>query len=552
MSTATVAPVIRPKTIRPKAKTSRDPIKSVPTEPARSAAPLKGRIDRGLILGIAFALGAMIAGISATAIAHSYFLQPAGALIVLGGTIGVILITTPGPALVDSARRVKDLFCARQVDREKLVEEIVQYARVARHDGLLALEPLAQHASDSLLRDAVLLSLDVADRSELRATLETDLRLRERQGEMDAKVLEVAGGFAPTIGILGTVVGLIDVLRHFSNVASVGHGIGTAFVSTIYGLTLANLVLLPVANRIRARVADAFEVQELILEGVVALAEGSHPVAIRQRLNSFVRDTPQPASRRARGLKTIDALKLGASAKSSPDMTRRPKYLQAAEATTGRWMVSYSDIITILLVLFIALAARAYQDGMAFTPTRAATQAIPPVKEMPVRPLHSGASSEAPQSPAPAFSKNLADADKALRDRGILPNLENRGLVISLPQTILFPSGEDRIGPDALPMIARIAEVVGAIPNKISLVGHTDTIPIHSIRFKNNWELATARSVNLLEVLTGRYGISESRLSIESPGAFSPRSSNDTPNGRAENRRVEIIILPESTEAAIR
>ena len=314
MSTAAIAPDIRPKAARPNARTMRDLIKTVPAQPTRHV-PAKSRVDRGLVFGIVFAFGAMIAGISATAIGLSYFLQPAGALIVLGGTVGVILITTPGPALLDSARRVKDLFCARQVHRGKLIEEILLYARTARHDGLLALEPLAQQASCSLLRDAVLLSVDVTDRTELRATLETDLRLRERQGEMDAKVLEVAGGFAPTIGILGTVVGLIDVLRHFSSVTSVGHGIGTAFVSTIYGLILANLVLLPIANRIRARVADVFEVQELILEGVVALAEGSHPVAIRQRLKSFVRDSSHPASpaRPVQGSKPIDGLKLSAS-----------------------------------------------------------------------------------------------------------------------------------------------------------------------------------------------------------------------------------------------
>ncbi len=254
------------------------------------------RIDRGLVLGIVLAFGAIIAGITATAVGLSYFLQPAGALIVLGGTMGVILITTPAHALLNSARRVKELFSVREVDRSALVEEMVHYARVARRDGILTLEPLAYKATTALVRDAILLGLDVTARSELRTLLDADLRLRERQGEMDAKILEVAGGFAPTIGILGTVVGLIDVLRHFSNVSSVGHGIGTAFVSTIYGLTLANLVLLPIANRIRARVADSFEVQELIMEGVLAVIDGVHPLVLRQRLASFLRPSSKPVS----------------------------------------------------------------------------------------------------------------------------------------------------------------------------------------------------------------------------------------------------------------
>lgn len=287
MSTSVVAPGIRPRT-----RTSPDQIQHFAPEQATSRDATQ--IDRGLVLGIVIAFGAIIAGIAATAVGLSYFLQPAGALIVLGGTVGVILITTPAHALLDAARRVKQLFSARQVNREALIEEIVQYARVARRDGMLALEPLAHKASSSLLRDAILTTLDIKDRVELRALLETELHLRERQGEMDAKTLEVAGGFAPTIGILGTVVGLIDVLRHFSNVASVGHGIGTAFVSTIYGLALANLVLLPIANRIRARVADTFEVQELIMESAIALADRAHPVAIRQRLSSFLRPLSNP------------------------------------------------------------------------------------------------------------------------------------------------------------------------------------------------------------------------------------------------------------------
>ncbi len=285
MSTPAVAHDIRPK-VRAPSTHSIQGLRPQTARPVNAA-----RVDRGLVLGIVLAFGATIAGISATAIGLSYFLQPAGALIVLGGTVGVILITTPTHALLESARRVKDLFSASRVDREALIEEIVQYCRVALRDGILALEPLAHKASTSMLRDALLLCLDVTDRLELRTLLEAQLRLKERQGEMDAKILEVAGGFAPTIGILGTVVGLIDVLRHFSNVSSVGHGIGTAFVSTIYGLTLANLILLPIANRIRARVAELFEVEEMIMESVLGLVDGVHPIALRQRLKSFLRDS---------------------------------------------------------------------------------------------------------------------------------------------------------------------------------------------------------------------------------------------------------------------
>jgi len=252
------------------------------------------RLDFCLLAGITIAIGAVIAGIYCTGAGLHYFFQPTGAAIVLGGTLGVILITTPGRSLLHSIRRVKDLVMAPHVNREALIEEILYYSRASRRGGLLSMEPLLPQATNDFLREALQLALDVGKRAELQTVLETELRMAERQGESDAKTLEVAGGFAPTIGIIGTVVGLIEVLRQFSNLQSVGYGIGTAFVSTIYGLVLANFVLLPAAHRIRARVAENFEIQELILDGVLAIVDSVHPSLIRSRLNCFLRGTNKP------------------------------------------------------------------------------------------------------------------------------------------------------------------------------------------------------------------------------------------------------------------
>ena len=145
-----------------------------------------------------------------------------------------------------------------------------------------------------------------------------------------------------------------------------------------------------------------------------------------------------------------------------------------------------------------------------------------------------------------ASAAALRDTKAVLESRGIHPRLEARGLVISLPQAVLYPSGEDRISPSALPLIGEIAGVLRNLPNKVTLVGHADPVPIHNGRFSNNWELSAARSLRLLELLTSRYGISEERLAVSSYGSYSPRSPNDTEEGRAENRRVEIVILNET------
>jgi chemotaxis protein MotA len=256
------------------------------------AAAHRRRLDLCLIAGIVVAFGAIVAGICCTGVGLQYFLQPTGAAIVLGGTLGVTLITTPGRSLLHSLRRVYDLIAAPEVSHEALIEDIIFYARAARQrGGLLTIEPLLKNTNNVFLRDALQLAVDVNNRADVAALLDTSLRMEERQGETDAKALEVAGGFAPTIGIMGTVVGLIEVLRQFSNLQSVGYGIGTAFVSTIYGLALANLLLLPASHRIRARVAENFETQELIMEGVLAIVDTVHPSLIRSRLNSFLRST---------------------------------------------------------------------------------------------------------------------------------------------------------------------------------------------------------------------------------------------------------------------
>lgn len=200
-------------------------------------------------------------------------------------------------------------------------------------------------------------------------------------------------------------------------------------------------------------------------------------------------------------------------------MVRRPGYLQSETISQNRWLVSYSDIVTILLVLFIAVSAQSLQTH----PVEAAATKTSPA---PLRPV-------------------AQQVEQQLEQQGLDLRHDPRGLMISLPQSILFASGDDSIRPQALPIVSQIAGVLGDIHNKVALVGHADATAIHNQRFQSNWELSAARSLRLLTILSTKYGIEESRMSIQSYGSYSPRDSNDTENGRAENRRVEILILDE-------
>ena len=193
----------------------------------------------------------------------------------------------------------------------------------------------------------------------------------------------------------------------------------------------------------------------------------------------------------------------------------------------NRWMASYMDMVTVLLILFVALSAQALQH---------------PRKEADPPPAQTSAAVRPAFAPPPAPRSKLLAVETRLAQMGLDSELEPRGLVISLPQAILFASGEDSISQDALPTVARIAGVLRELPNKTSLIGYADAMPIHNGRFHNNWELSVARSLRLLEALSRDYGIPEERLSVASYGSFSPQAPNDTPDGRASNRRVEIVI----------
>jgi chemotaxis protein MotA len=271
----------------------------------RAAAPTgRGSLDIGMLVGIVIAAIALVAGIAVTGVSAHYFFQPTGVLIVVGGTCGVMLITTPAPTLLCTLRRTVSLFSSEaSPNREALIEEIVAYAKTVRMKGMLAIEPVIDQVSHSFLREALLLAMDTKVRIELQSDLENKIRHCERQSDAAAKVLDVAGGFAPTIGVLGTVVGLIDVLRQFSNLSTVASGVGAAFTSTIYGLALANLVLLPAAHRIRARASETFELQELMTEGALCLFDGMHSMLVRHRLYSFLNAAPA----RERSLQALES-----------------------------------------------------------------------------------------------------------------------------------------------------------------------------------------------------------------------------------------------------
>jgi chemotaxis protein MotA len=217
------------------------------------------------------------------------------ALIVLGGTMGAVFVQYPPATVFGAFKSAAATFKKPGNEAAKLVELLVEYANRARKDGILALEKVAEGAPDPFLRKALMMAVDGADATTLRETMELSIGHEEEHLEDEAKALEAAGGYAPTVGIIGAVLGLIHVMSNLSDINAVGHGIAAAFVATIYGVAVANIIFLPLAGRIKLAIRDRVSSREMILSGVLAIQSGMNPKLVRDRLSEYVHGKPHAA-----------------------------------------------------------------------------------------------------------------------------------------------------------------------------------------------------------------------------------------------------------------
>ena len=209
-------------------------------------------------------------------------------MIVVGGTVGAVMVQYPLKIFTGSFKGAAGTFKKSPDDPAKILEELVDYANRARRDGILALEKVAETASNPFLKKALMMAVDGADATTLRETMEVAITMEEEHGEDSAKVFEALGGYAPTIGIIGAVLGLIHVMSNLSDINAVGTGIAGAFVATVYGVAFANILCLPLAGRIKLRVREGVQLREMILSGVLAIQAGMNPKLVRERLSEFV------------------------------------------------------------------------------------------------------------------------------------------------------------------------------------------------------------------------------------------------------------------------
>ena len=245
------------------------------------------RPDLATFGGLAVALAGIIGGLLLEKGSIADVSQSTAALIVLGGTFGAVLVTTPMAVFVRALGALRNVLFEPANTMESAIDALIQYATRARKNGIVSLESETAAIPDPFLKKALNLAVDGTDLQELRKIMDVDIALEEQNAEAEAKVWEAAGGYAPTIGIIGAVMGLIQVMKHLEDIKEVGRGIAVAFVATVYGVGAANILFLPIASKLRARLRDAALAREMALEGVVGIVEGLNPTLIRLKLESY-------------------------------------------------------------------------------------------------------------------------------------------------------------------------------------------------------------------------------------------------------------------------
>ncbi len=245
-------------------------------------------MDLLTIIGLIVGIGAILFGQHLEGGQLATLFNGPAMLIVFGGTLGAVMVQTPFRTFIRSLQMVGWVFVSPRVNIQGMIDEILLWSRIARKDGLLGLEHVDDTGVDEFAYKGIQLVADGNDPVNIRSILDIEISNRELRDIQCAKVFESMGGYSPTIGIIGAVLGLIQVMGNLTDPSKLGDGIAIAFVATIYGVGSANLIFFPIANKLKAHIQRFTQFRELIVEGVVAISEGENPNNIEIKLHGFI------------------------------------------------------------------------------------------------------------------------------------------------------------------------------------------------------------------------------------------------------------------------
>lgn len=252
-------------------------------------------MDKGTLIGLMLGIGAIIIGQALEGGHIGSIMQFTAAFIVFGGTLGAVFVSFPFHDVIDAFKGVKGTMKEPLVNPFQIISQITNYANKARKEGILSLEKEVKNVEDPFLRKALTMAVDGVEPHAIREAMETELEYLNEHGKVNSKVFKAAGGYSPTIGIIGAVLGLIHVMENLNDPSKLGSGIAVAFVATVYGVGAANLVFLPIATKMEVRHRQEMIIKEMVLEGIVAVATGENPRLIEDKLYAFLTEKQKGA-----------------------------------------------------------------------------------------------------------------------------------------------------------------------------------------------------------------------------------------------------------------
>lgn len=250
-------------------------------------------MDKATLIGIVLGFGAVFGGQVLEGGSIMALVQPTAFLIVIGGTMGATFVSFPLKLILRAMKDIKIALIYEEKDPGEIIKQLAGYADKARRNGLLVLEDEAKKTSDRFIRKGISIMVDGGDAKQLEEFLGIEINAFEEESKGSAEVFESAGGFAPTIGIIGAVLGLIHVMHNLSDTSKLGEGIAVAFVATIYGLMTANIICIPISTKLKRRMKEELLIKELILKGLLDILEGVNPRFIVEKLQGFYLEKQQ-------------------------------------------------------------------------------------------------------------------------------------------------------------------------------------------------------------------------------------------------------------------
>ena len=505
-------------------------------------------MDIASIGGIALAVIGILAGMMIEGGSIAQITQPTAAMIVIGGTAGAVMLQFPLSIFLAALKDIVKVFLHKGSDGEAVLAQLVAFANKARKSGIVSLDGDLATVTDPFLKQALMLAVDGTEPSEVRKIMQLELDNKSEIEEKIPAVFEAAGGYSPTVGIIGAVLGLIQVMKNLANIDEVGRGIATAFVATIYGVAVANLICLPAAGKLKFRHREEQMIKEMILEGVISILEGMNPRMIETKLRTYLFDSkPSESSSAKRGHrmsyreKTSRARKPRALARllrrlHHPPLRllRRPLRLQSVrQEKADQTSRGHAD--------------RLHPHGRLRGPLQNTSHSSTAAASPPA-PHPSPSSHRCPQSTKQQQHRSISTKRSPLNPppHNYPPAASPCTPAIRASSSLsTTPASSPPVQPKSVPKLSPLssASPPASPPAQLRIEGHTDNIPIHTAQFASNWELSTARASRIARLLLEYGNTSPADLSASGYAEFHPVASNATPEGRLQNRRVDIILL---------